>query len=307
MADTNVRGAKVVALAPGDQDGAMTTSARQRFRTALTGPEPVYAPLCLDPLSARMIEQMGFGAGYLSGGALGFQYAVGEALLTYTEIAEVAARITARSELPLIVDGGVGFGDPVHVARAMMLFEAAGAVAVEFEDQVAPKRLHHHIGVEHLVSTDEMADKIRAAVEARTDPDFQIIARTGGFRHEGFDAGIARLEAYRDAGADILMAFCRSADLQAVGDHFDTPLSTITALDHHSSEEWQTFGWQLIIDAFTAQALAITSTRDAYQQFLDSGTTGVEIDGMGLHGELVELCGLQPLLDIERRTTERDS
>jgi len=285
----------------------MVATARTRFRSALEGPDPVFAPLCLDPLNARMVEQMGFGAGYLSGGALGFQYAVGEALLSYNEIADAARRVTARSDLPLIVDGGVGFGDPVHVARATMLFEATGAVAVEFEDQVAPKRLHHHIGVEHLVPTEEMAAKIEAAVGARTDPDFQIIARTGGFRHEGFDAGVARLEAYRDAGADILMAFCRSADLQAVGDHFATPLATITGLDHHTPDEWRGFGWQLIIDAFTAQALAITTTREAYQRFCDAGATGVEIDGMGLHGELVKLCGLEPLLDIERATTERSS
>ena len=100
----------------------MGTDARTRFRQAISGSEPVFAPLCLDPLNARMVEQMGFGAGYLSGGALGFQYAVGEALLGYTEIADAARRITARSDLPLIVDGGVGFGDPVHVARATALF-----------------------------------------------------------------------------------------------------------------------------------------------------------------------------------------
>ena len=251
------------------------------------------------------MEQLGFGAGYLSGGALGFQYAIGEALLSYNEIADVARRITARSDLPLIVDGGVGFGDAVHMARATSLFEATGAVAVEFEDQVAPKRLHHHIGVEHLVSTEEMAGKIRAAADARDDADFLIIARTGGFRHEGFDAGIARLEAYRDAGADVLMAFCRSSDLQAVGDHFTAPLATITGLDQHSPDEWRGFGWQLVIDAFTAQALAVTSTRHAYERFLETGSTGVEIDGMGLHGELVTLCGLEPFLDIERATTER--
>jgi methylisocitrate lyase len=284
---------------------APASSARERFRAALAGPDPVFAPLCLDPLNARLVEQLGFGAGYLSGGALGFQYAVGEALLSYNEIADAARRITARSDLPLIVDGGVGFGDAVHMARATSLFEATGAVAVEFEDQVAPKRLHHHIGVEHLVSTEEMAGKIAAAAEARTDADFLVIARTGGFRHEGLNDGIARLETYREAGADVLMAFCRSSDLQAVGDHFDTPLATITALDHHTPEEWRGFGWQLIIDAFTAQALAVTTTRDAYQRFLESGSTGVEIDGMGLHGQLVDLCGLQPYLEVERATTER--
>ena len=93
-------------------------SPRTQFRQALAGPEPVFAPLCLDPLTARMVEQAGFGGGYLSGGALGFQYAVGEALLTLTEVADAARRITSRSDLPLIVDGGIGFGDAVHMARA---------------------------------------------------------------------------------------------------------------------------------------------------------------------------------------------
>lgn len=281
-------------------------NARERFRADLAGPEPVFAPLCLDPLSARLVDELGFGAGYLSGGALGFRYAVGEALLTTTEIADAARRITARSELPLIVDGGVGFGDAVHMARATSLFEATGAVAVEFEDQVAPKRLHHHIGVEHLVDVEEMAAKLRAAAEARTDADFLIIARTGGFRHEGFEAGVARLSAYREAGADVLMAFCREDDLRAVGERFaDVPLSTITSLDHHSADEWRALGWRLIIDAFTGQALTIESVRNAYRRFVDSGATGVAIDGMGLHRELVELCGLEPYLDIERATTER--
>ena len=281
---------------------------RARFKAALDGPTPVFAPLCLDPLAARLADNAGFAAGYLSGGALGFQYAIGEALLSYTEIADVARRITARSDLPLIVDGGVGFGDAVHAARATALFEATGAVAVEYEDQVAPKRLHHHIGIEHLVPADEMANKLRAAAAARTDDQFLIIARTGGFRHEGFEAGIARLEAYRDAGADILMAFCKDDDLRAVAHRFtDIPLATITGLDHHSADEWQSFGWKLIIDAFTAQALAITHTRQAYASFMSTGKTGVEIDGMGLHRELVELCGLEPFLDIERSTTEADS
>jgi 2-methylisocitrate lyase-like PEP mutase family enzyme len=280
---------------------------RKRFRSDLAGPEPVIAPLCLDPLSARLLESLGFGAGYLSGGALGFQYAVSEALLTVTEIADVARRICNRSGLPLIVDGGVGFGDAVHVARAVWEFEQAGAVAVELEDQVAPKRVHHHVGVEHLVSTEEMVGKVRAAAEARSDPDFLIIARTGGMRHEGVEGGVERLRAYVDAGADIAMAFCRDEDLRTVAESVDVPMSTITGLDHHTPAEWADMGWNLIIDAFTAQALAINSTRDAYERFLSTGSTGAEIDGMGLHRELVDLCGLRPLLDIERNTTESDA
>ena len=95
-------------------------------------------PLCLDPLTARLAEQVGFRFGYLSGGALGYSYAVSEALLTLTEICEITRKITQRSGIGLIVDGGVGFGDAVHVTRAVWEIEAAGAVAIELEDQVAP-------------------------------------------------------------------------------------------------------------------------------------------------------------------------
>jgi 2-methylisocitrate lyase-like PEP mutase family enzyme len=123
-------------------------------------------------------------------------------------------------------------------------------------------------------------------------------------RHEGVEAGVERLRAYVDAGADIAMAFCRDGDLRMVAEAVDAPMSTITGLDHHTPAEWADMGWNLIIDAFTAQALAINSTRDAYERFLSTGSTGTEIDGMGLHRELVDLCGLNPLLEIERNTTE---
>ncbi|MDG2024485.1 MAG: isocitrate lyase/phosphoenolpyruvate mutase family protein [Actinomycetota bacterium] len=278
--------------------------ARSRLREATLGDETIFAPLILDPLAGLLAQEFGFKAGYLSGGALGFQYAVSEALLTTTEIADVARRITSRCELPLIVDGGVGFGDPVHVVRAVWEFERAGAAAVEFEDQIAPKRVHHHIGVEHLISTDDMCAKVTAAAEARSDENFLIIARTGAMRHEGVESGIARLNSYVDAGADIAMAFCRDQDLQKVASNISAPMATITSLDHHSPQEWKDYGWSLIIDAFTSQALSLTVTRDAYRNFTENGSTGTNIDGMKLHRELVETTGLSELLDLERRTTE---
>ena len=153
-------------------------SARQQFRAAIESGEPVFAPLCLTPLTARIAEQQGYRAGYLSGGALGYELAVSEALLTLTELATASRQITRRSGLPLIVDGGVGFGDAVHNARTIWELEQTGAAAIELEDQVAPKRVSHHRGVEHLIPKEEMAAKIRVAADARVDPDFLIIART---------------------------------------------------------------------------------------------------------------------------------
>jgi hypothetical protein len=92
-----------------------------------------------------------------------------------------------------------------------------------------------------------------------------------------------------------------------VADRVEGPFATITTLDRHPREGWGSTGWSLVIDAFAGQAVPIQALRDAYRRYLDEGTLGVDLAGMDLHRELVELCGLQPLLDVERRTTERGS
>ncbi len=273
----------------------------------LKEPETVFAPLCLDPLTARLAEQVGFQFGYLSGGALGYSYAVSEALLTLTEICEITRKITQRSGLGLIVDGGVGFGDAVHVTRAVWEIEAAGAVAIELEDQVAPKRVSHHRGIEHLVPVEVMAAKIEHAVAARRSADFLIIARTGAVKNESFASAIDRLTVYGKAGADVLMLM--PADDQQIHDAraaLDTPLATITALDSKSPAEWTELGWDLIIDPFTAQVLAFDAVRSAYRQFQETGQTGADPKALfATYRELPGMAGLDELYAIEDATTER--
>ena len=285
-------------------------SARQEFRAAIESGEPVFAPLCLTPLTARIVEEQGYRAGYLSGGALGYELAVSEALLTLTELATASRQITRRSGLPLIVDGGVGFGDAVHGARTIWELEETGAAAIELEDQVAPKRVSHHRGVEHLIPKDEMAAKIRVAADARVDPDFLIIARTGGVRNESFDSAIERAKAYRDAGADILMLFPSNEDgWEAAPKLLDAPLAAITSLDARTPTQWAELGWSLVIDPFTAQLLSVEVVRNAYARFAAQGNTGTELGGERLrkaYAELSDLAGLEELFQIERETTERD-
>ena len=278
----------------------------KRLSTALGGEQPIFAPLCLEPLTARLAEQTGFEFGYLSGGALGFSYAVSEALLTLTELADVTRRITQRSNLGIIVDGGVGFGDAVHVSRAIWEFEAAGACAVELEDQVAPKRVSHHRGIEHLVHVDVMTAKIEHAVAARRDPEFFIIARTGAVKNEGFEQAIARLQAYRSAGADVLMLMPESdAQMRDAREILDGPLATITSLDAKQAKTWAELGWNLIIDPFTAQVLAFAAVRGAYQRFQSSGSTGADIESLfQIYRELPNVAGLGELYAIEDATTE---
>jgi methylisocitrate lyase len=115
----------------------------------MQGPLPVTAPLVLNPLMARMVEAAGFPAGYLGGGATGYQKVALEANLNLTEMCQAALDIGAVSRLPLILDGACGYGDPMHMHRTIGMSEAAGFAAIEIEDQLVPKRAHHHIGIEH--------------------------------------------------------------------------------------------------------------------------------------------------------------
>jgi methylisocitrate lyase len=283
-----------------------TSEKRQRFRAAVQSGKPVMVPLCLDPMTARLCEQLGFDAGYLSGGALGFQLAVSEALLTVTELAGATAAISRRSGLPMIVDGGVGFGDPVHVARMMWEFEGAGAVAVELEDQIAPKRVSHHRGVEHLISTADMVAKIRMAVAARQDPDFLVIARTGAVRNEDFDAAIERCKAYFDAGADLVMLFPQTDDQWgAAAGQLPGPVAVMAALDARPAAEWSALGYALVIDPFTGQVAAFDAVRNVYKRQREVTNGGADLrERFALYRELPGVAGLEELYDIERATTE---
>src|SRR5437773_7819266 len=138
----------------------------------LDGALPVTAPLVLNPLMARMVEAAGFKAGYLGGGATGYLKVALEANLNLTEMCQAAVDIRAVSSLPLIMDGACGYGDPMHMHRTIGMSEAAGFAAIEIEDQLVPKRAHHHIGIEHMIPTALMAAKVKEAVAARRNPDF---------------------------------------------------------------------------------------------------------------------------------------
>ena len=137
------------------------------LRAQLGGPLPVTAPLVLNPLMARMVEVAGFPAGYLGGGSTGYQKVSLEANLNLTEMCQAALDIGAVSSLPLILDGACGYGDPMHMHRTIGMSEAAGFQAIEIEDQLVPKRAHHHAGIEHMIPAELMAAKVEAAVAAR--------------------------------------------------------------------------------------------------------------------------------------------
>ncbi|HEY0816205.1 MAG TPA: isocitrate lyase/PEP mutase family protein [Pseudonocardia sp.] len=178
---------------------------RRRLRELLTRPEPLIAPGAYDALSARLVEQAGFDVVYMTGfgstASLVGRPDVG--LLTGTEMVDNARRIAAAVEVPVIADADTGYGNAINVVRTVQSYEQAGVAGIHLEDQVLPKKCGHMSG-KAVIPADEMVGKIRAAVEARRDPDFVLVARTDAAAVEGLDAALDRARAYVDAGADVL-------------------------------------------------------------------------------------------------------
>ena len=178
-------------------------SPRTVFRTILSRPGFTIIPGATDPLAVRLVEQAGFEGVYLTGG--GFSRANGYpdiGLMTMSEIVAWIARCVDTVEIPVIADMDTGYGNALNVARAVREYERAGVAAFHIEDQVSPKKCGHYEG-KALIPAEEMAGKIAAAVDARLDGELAIIARTDAIAVEGFDAAIARMGAYLEAGADV--------------------------------------------------------------------------------------------------------
>src|SRR5262245_33043933 len=166
--------------------------------------KPLQVPGVFCALVARMAERLGFPAVYLSGAALSASLGLPDVgLVTQTEFADFARTLTRATTLPVISDADTGFGEALNVERTVQLFEEAGLAGLHLEDQVMPKRCGHLSG-KALVDAPAMASKIRAAVRARKDADFVIIARTDARGVNGFPDAVERAKRYLDAGADMI-------------------------------------------------------------------------------------------------------
>jgi methylisocitrate lyase len=178
-----------------------------RFRAALAAEKPLQIAGAINAYTARLAQAAGFRALYLSGGGLAAN-SLGLPDLGISTLDDVlidVRRITDASALPLLVDIDTGWGSAFNIARAIRSLIKAGAAAIHIEDQVGAKRCGHRPGKE-LVPTEEMVDRLKAAVDARSDPDFVLMARTDALAAEGLDAAIARARAYVAAGADMIFA-----------------------------------------------------------------------------------------------------
>ncbi len=197
----------------------MATSTRKKLRALAQARRGVLVPGAFNALSARVIEDLGFEALYITGAGVTNMHLglPDQGFMGLAEIAEHTARIRDAVELPLIVDADTGFGNALNVRHTVRVLERAGADCIQFEDQVAPKRCGHFAGKE-VISTSEAVAKIKAAVDARTDSDLLILARTDACATQGFEAAIERAQRFGEAGADILFveAVTRAEDVLAL-------------------------------------------------------------------------------------------
>lgn len=262
-------------------------------------------PGAFNALVARMIEETGFEAAYLSGAA----FSAGElalpdiGLFTLSELVEQTRRLTRSVEIPLIVDADTGFGEAVNVERTVIELEAAGAAAIQLEDQQLPKRCGHLSG-KSLVEPEAMAAKLRAAVAAKSDVDLVIIARTDARGVESFDAAVDRAKRYLDAGADWIFPealadrdeferFAIAVDAPLVANMTEFGKSPLLPLD-----ELAQMGYAGVLFPVTLLRAAMKGVEAALAMIMSDGTQRELLDCMQTRQELYDLLGYR---DYEAR------
>ncbi len=259
-------------------------------------------PVAHDALCARIAEQSGFKAvftaGYANSAALLGKPDV--SLLTLTEMVDVASRIADAVDIPVFADGDTGHGNVTNVIRTVNLFEKAGVAGLFIEDQVSPKRCGHLAG-KQVVSPEEMVSKLRAALDARSDPDFVIMARTDALAVNGIDDAIYRARLYREAGADLIFVEApesaeqmRRIIREVKAPHManmlpggKTPMLT--------ARELQEIGYSVVAYATACTYTITKAVRDLFETLYRTGTTAGFEDRMVKFDEFNRLVGLEEI------------
>ncbi|MFF3553966.1 methylisocitrate lyase [Streptomyces tsukubensis] len=278
-----------------------TTPAERRsaLRKRLTEDRLLMMPGALNPLSARLIQDTGFEAAYLSGAVLAADLGLPDiGLTTATEVAARAQQTTRATDLPVLVDADTGFGEPVNAARTVQLMEDAGLAGLHLEDQVNPKRCGHLDG-KSVVPREDMIRRIRAAVDARRDPGFLLMARTDARTVEGLDAAIDRARAYVDAGADAIFpeALTDEAEFAAFRAAIDVPLlANMTEFGKGRLLDTRTLndlGYDIALYPVTLLRLAMGAVEDGLRTLSAEGTQESLLPRMQTRSRLYRLLGYE--------------
>jgi methylisocitrate lyase len=251
--------------------------------------------------TARLVERAGFDAVYISGAGLANATAgvpdIG--LLTVTEVAQLAAYIADAVKIPALLDADTGFGTVQNVTRTIQLLERAGVAGIHLEDQTFPKRCGHVVG-KKLVDTAEMTEKLKAAVAARTDPDFLIVARTDARADEGIDSAIERALAYVRAGADAIFpeALQSPAEFRLFAKAVQAPLlANMTEFGRSpllTVRQLASMGYRMVIFPQSAFRASMRISLELLQDLKRRGTQRQWLDRMQSRQELYDLLDYDP-------------
>jgi len=272
-----------------------TTSAGQKLRDAIAAEQPLQVVGAINAYHARMAERVGYRALYLSGGgvAAGSLGMPDLGISTIDDVLTDVRRITDVSSLPLLVDADTGFGGAFNIARSIRSLIKAGAAGCHIEDQVAAKRCGHRPG-KAIVPSEEMVDRIKAAVDARTDESFVIMARTDALVNEGLDSALDRAAACVAAGADMIFpeAVTELAQYRAFADRVRVPiLANITefgATPLFTLDELRTADVGLALYPLSAFRAANAAALNVYQHIREDGTQKNVVKTMQTRAELYD-------------------
>jgi methylisocitrate lyase len=267
---------------------------------------PIAIPGAFNALTAKLIERLGFRAVYLSGGALSAAFGVPDiGLLTLTEFSDEARRLAAATSLPLLCDADTGFGEALNVERTVRELEGAGAAGIHLEDQQFPKRCGHLSG-KSLIEPEAMAAKIRAAVSAKRDPHFVVIARTDSRGVTGFDDAVRRAHLYLAAGADAIFpeALETADEFARFAKEVQGPLlANMTEFGKGpllSVSELGGMGYKLVLYPLTAFRAAMKAAQETLTQLRDQGHQRVALPRMMTRAELYDVLGYSAYEERDR-------
>ena len=279
-----------------------------RLRELLDAPEIAVLPGCYDALSAKIVEKAGFDAVYLSGaGVSNTKLGLADlGLTTLTEMVERVGEVAGAVSVPVVSDADTGYGNPLHVRRTVELYERAGASALHLEDQSFPKKCGH-FDDKRLVPADELIRKVEAAVDARHDAGFTIIARTDARAVEGIDAAIERSNAYADAGADLIFPEAPQSkeEMARFCDEIDAPVMANMVEDGKtpllSADELGEIGYDLVIFPNSLLRGAMTTMVELAGHLRETGST-LDVEDRIANFELRnDLTDYERLRELEAR------
>ncbi len=284
-----------------------------KLRKLLATKELIVAPGAYDAFTARLIEGLGFSAVYAGGNATGTHLNIPEPFLSATDMLEHASRLIQAIDVPLIIDAGAGFGERVHTYRSVRDFERAGVAALHIEDQVYPKRADYFSGTSkrgfgqtHIITRAEMLDKMKAALDARQDPDFVIIGRTDALASAGgIDEVIERCHALKEVGVDMLLVTGQPSPDQGRAVRAavkDIPLMWISGIGINdlSTHEVAAMGYQLMVYSTTAAVIVADGFLKAFSHVRDHGKLGIDLEHiLDTRKQIMNILGMPDYWAVE--------